>query len=320
MLDRGVSVMKSTGLLASLYLNSDIAYRTCGIARADKARSRINKRVPVSTCIGGGLFVLRIIVIDNVRTVIGIERSVKRGVAGKRSAALGEDIVADREDDDGIRRAGLRNGERLGIAAVDDIAGIGTGNADIGCNSRGSIGFRRNARYSVLIERVLCKGFVLVGISSVYTLRAVVDGDGISVVRPGRSGELHLTELRLADKTQYLRHDVDDRRNELVLVGVQRPEKIIDYVTKLGIRDYRIKRIIVLSRYRSRKHRVEDIGDKSHDALLEGLSGEYAGCVSHEEVGDAGQILIDNKSVEDGINNILEDSLAAAVGEFCGKN
>ena len=276
--------------------------------------------MPVSTSIGRGLFVLRITVIDNIRAVIGIERSVKRGVAGKRFAALGEDIVADREDDDGIRRAGLRNGERLGVAAVDDITGICTGNADIGGNSRGSIGFRRNARYSVLIERVLCKASVLVGISSVYTLRAVVDGDGISIFHPGRTGKFHLTELRLVSQLHDLSHDVDDRRNELVLVGVQRPEKIFDYRAKLGVRDYRIERIIVLSRYRSRNHRVEDIGDKSHDALLESLSGEDAGRVSLEEIGDAGQILIDNKSVEDGINNILEDSLATAVGEFCGKN
>ncbi len=218
--------------------------------------------------------VLRIVIILGIGAIIGIVRSVKRSVAGKRSAALGEDKVADREDDDGIRRAGLRDSKRLGVATVDDITGADTGNADIGAGSRGSIGGRRNARDSVLIERVLCKVAVLVSVSSVYTLRSVVDGDGISIFRSGRAAEFHLAKLRLIGQLHDLSHDVDDRRNELVLVGVQGSEKVLDYRAELGVRDYRIERIIVLSRYRSRKNCVEDIGDESHDALLESLSGE----------------------------------------------
>ena len=104
-------------------------------------------------------------------------------------------------------------------------------------------------------------------------------------------------------------------------IRAERTEKVIDYLTQRPILHYGIKRVIVrIRRNRSGENRVEDIGDEFHDALLESLSGEDAGLILNKQVRDAGQILINEQSVEDRINNILEDSLAFAVGKLCGKN
>ena len=302
-------------ILSSVYSYMNIVNRIKSLILVDKSGARLNK----SHFSGNRRDILGLGIILSIGTIIGIERGVKRGVAGKRSAALGEDKVADREDDGGIRCTGLRDRYGLGIAAVDDIAGADTGNADIGAGSRCSVCSCRNARDSVLIERILCKVAVLVSVSSVYTLRSVEDRDGISIGCSGRAAEFHLAKLRLISQLHDLSHDVDDRRNKLVPVGVQGSEKVLDYRAELRVRNDLIERAVSLG-YRSRKNCVEDIGDESHDALLESLRGEDAGLILNKQVRDAGQILINEQSVEDRINNILEDSLAAAVGKLCGKN
>ena len=105
---------------------------------------------------------------------------------------LGVYIVADREDDGGIRCTGLGHGDVLGESAVDYIAGLNTGDSDIGSVARHIIGSRRNARNSILIESVLSEVAVLVGVASVYALGSIVDRNGVSIGCSGRTGKLHL--------------------------------------------------------------------------------------------------------------------------------
>ena len=232
----------------------NIVNRIKSLILVDKSGARLNK----SHFSGNRRDILGLGIILSIGTIIGIERGVKRGVAGKRSAALGEDEVTDREDDNGIRCTGLRDRYGLGIAAVDDIAGADTGNADIGAGSRCSVCSCRNARDFVLIERILCKVAVLVSVSSVYTLRSVVDRDRISHITlfrgrySGRTCEFHLTKLRLIDELHDLGHDVDDRRNKLVSITcewcfveckirAEATEKVIDYLTQRLILYYVIE-------------------------------------------------------------------------------
>ena len=168
---------------------------------------------------------------------------------------------------------------------------------------------------------VLSEVIVLISITSVNALASVINREikFAAVLDSLWTGDLHFLELCLISQLHDLSHDVDDRRNKLVLVGIQRSEKVLDYRAELRVRNDLIERAVSLG-YRSRKNCVEDIGDESHDALLESLSGECAGLILNKQVWDAGQILINEQSVEDRINNILKDSLASAVGKLCGKN
>ena len=251
------------------------------------------------------LLILRIAVVLGIRAEVSIVRSVKRSSTCERFAALGEDKVADREDDGGIRYTGLGHGEILSESAVDYIALADSGDADIGSVARHIIGSCRNAVDSILIESVLSEVAVLVSVASVYTPRSVEDRNGVSVFCSGRTGKLHLAELGFIRQTHYLGHDIDDRRNEFALVSVKRADKVLNDVGKLFVLHYGVERVIVLRRNRSGDNRVEDVCDKSYDALLDSLLGECAVLISLEEVGKAGQILVHNQSVKDRINDIL---------------
>ena len=314
---RSGAVFKGRGILSNyrvfavkgvlLSSDSDI-YLADGIdriARADKAGARIHKIMPVIAGFVRSLLILRIAVVLGIRAEVSIVRSVKRSSTCERFAALGEDKVADREDDGGIRYTGLGHGEILSESAVDYIALADSGDADIGSVARHIIGSCRNAVDSILIESVLSEVAVLVGVASVYTLRSVEDRNGVSVFCSGRTGKLHLAELGFIRQTHYLGHDIDDRRNEFALVAVKRADKVLNDLGKLIVLHYGVERVIVLRRNRSGDNRVKDVCDKSYDALLDSLLGECAVLISLEEVGKAGQILVKDQSVKDRINNIL---------------
>lgn len=112
-----------SAILNSVYSYMNIVNRIKSLILVDKSGARLNK----SHFSGNRRDILGLGIILSIGTIISIERSVKRSVTGKRSTALSEDEIADREDDDSIRYTRLRNSKRLGIAAVDDIAGADTG-------------------------------------------------------------------------------------------------------------------------------------------------------------------------------------------------
>ena len=290
-----------SGILNSVDSYTDAVDFIKSLILVDKSGARLNK----SQFSGNRLNVLGLRIVLSIGTVISIVRSVKRSSACERFAVLGEDKVADREDDGGIRCTGLGHGDVLGESAVDYIAGLNTGDSDIGSVARHIIGSRRNAVDSILIESVLSEVAVLVSVASVYTLGSVVDRNGVSIFYSGRTGKLHLAELGFIRQTHYLGHDIDDRRNEFALVAVKRADKVLNDVGKLIVLHYGIERVIVLRRNRSGDNRVEDVCDKSYDALLDSLLGEGAVLISLEEVGKAGQILVKDQSFKDRINDIL---------------
>ena len=116
---RSGAVVKGRGILSNyrvfavkgVLLSSDsdkyIADGIDRIARADKAGARIHKIMPVIAGFDRRLLILRIAVVLGIRAEVSIVRSVNRSSTCERFAALGEDKVADREDDGSIRCTGL---------------------------------------------------------------------------------------------------------------------------------------------------------------------------------------------------------------------
>ena len=226
-----------SGILNSVDSYTDAVDFIKSLILVDKSGARLNK----SQFSGNRLNVLGLRIVLSIGTVISIVRSVKRSSACERFAVLGEDKVADREDDGGIRCTGLGHGDVLGESAVDYIAGLNTGDSDIGSVARHIIGSRRNARNSILIESVLSEVAVLVSVASVYTLGSVVDRNGVSIGCSGRTGKLHLAELGFIRQTHYLGHDIDDRRNKFALVAVKRADKVLNDVGKLIVLHYGVE-------------------------------------------------------------------------------
>ena len=92
-----------SGILNSVYSYMNIVNCIKSLILVDKSGTRLNK----SHFSGYRLNVLGLRIIQSIGTVISIVRSVKRSSACERFAVLGEDKVADREDDGSIRCTGL---------------------------------------------------------------------------------------------------------------------------------------------------------------------------------------------------------------------